>query len=173
MRLGHEGRIHVVLEGRLADGALEQEDLVGKLERVAVVEVDLELGRAAFMDSVSTIEFLGFAAVVDVLDDRIEIIGGVDAIGLAARLLAARAADRRLQRIVGIDVALDEIEFELRRDDRPPALFLVELEHPLQHMARRDIDRLVVEMEGIADDLGGRLRDTRARSGSCRSSGLM
>ena len=157
MRLGHEGRIHVVLQCRLAHGALEQEDLVGKLERIAVIEIDLELGRPAFMRQRVDIELLRLAKVIDVLDDRIEIIGGVDAIGLAARLLAARAADRGFERIVGIDVPLDQVEFELRRDDRPPALLLVEIEHALQHMARRDVDRLVIEMEGVADHLRGRL----------------
>ena len=91
VRLGHEGRIHVVLEGRLAHGALEQEDLVGEFERIAMVEIDLELGRAAFVAQRVDVEFLGLAIIVDVLDDRIEIIGGVDAIGLAARLLAARS----------------------------------------------------------------------------------
>ncbi len=102
VRLGHERRIHVVFQGRLTNGALEQEHLVGKLERITMIEVDLELGRAALVGKRIDIELLDLAVVVDVLDDRIEIIGGVDAVGLAARLLAARTADRRLDRIVGI-----------------------------------------------------------------------
>ena len=146
-----------MLECRLAHGALEQEDLVGKLQRIAVVEIDLELGRAALVAQCVDVELLRLAEVVDVLDDGIEIIGGVDAIGLPARFLAARAADRRFQRIVGIDIALDQIEFELGCYDRPPALFLVEVEHAPQHMTRRDVDRIVIEVEGVADHLGGRL----------------
>ena len=157
MGLGHEGCIHVVLQGRLAHGALEQEHLVGKLQRIAVIEIDLELGRAAFMGQRIDIQFLGFAVVVDILDDRIEIIGGVDAIGLAAGFLAARAADGGFKRIIGIEVLLDQIEFEFGRHDRAPALVLVKPQHALQHMARRNLDRLVIEMEGIADHLGGRL----------------
>ena len=55
MRLRHEGRIHVVLQGRLAHGALEEEDLIGEFQGIAVVEIDLELRRARFhATSVST-----------------------------------------------------------------------------------------------------------------------
>ena len=72
-----------------------------------MIEIDLELGRAAFMAQRVDIEFLRFAVIIDVLDDRIEIIGGVDAIGLAAGFLAARAADRGFERIVGIEILLD------------------------------------------------------------------
>ena len=157
MRLCHEGRIHVVLQRGLPHGALEQEHLVGQFQRIAVVEVDLKLRRAAFMAQRIDIEFLRFAVIVDVLDDRVEVIGGIDAIGLPARLLAARAAHGGIERIVGIDVLLHEIEFEFRRNDRPPALFLVEFEHAPQHVARRDIDGLVIQVEGIADHLRGRL----------------
>ena len=92
-----------MLQRGLAHGALEQEDLVGEFERIAVIEIDLELGRSALVAQGVDIEFLRFAEVIDVLDDRIEVVGGVDAIGLAARLLAAGAADRGFQRIVGID----------------------------------------------------------------------
>ena len=168
MRLGHEGRVHVVLQGRLAHGALEQEHLVGKLERIAVIEVDLELGRSALVRQGVDIELLGLAIIVDVLDDRIEIVGGVDAIGLAARLLAARAADRCFDRIVGIEVLLHQIELELRRHHRAPAFGAVAVEHAAQHMARRDIDRIVVEVEGVADDLGGGLGIPGHESGPCR-----
>ncbi len=97
MRLGHEGRIHVVLQGGLAHGALEQEDLVGKLQRIAVIEIDLELGRAAFMRQRIDVELLRLAVIIDVLDDRIEIIGGIDAIGLAARLPCGPSGRPRLR----------------------------------------------------------------------------
>src|SRR5438874_5299800 len=158
MRLCHEGRIHVMLQRGLAHGALEQEDLIGKLQRIAMIKVDLELRRAAFMAQRIDIEFLRLAEIINVLDDRIEIIGGVDAIGLAAGLLAARAPDGRLKRIIRVDIALDQIEFEFRGDDRPPALLLVEIEHTLENIAWRYVDRIVIEMEGIADDLSRGLR---------------
>ena len=49
-RLGHEGGEGVVLERRLADRALEDEDLVGELDRVAVQQVDLDLAGAVLVD---------------------------------------------------------------------------------------------------------------------------
>jgi hypothetical protein len=49
-RLGHEGGVGVVLQRRLADGALEQEHLVGEFDRIAVAQVDLELTGAFLVD---------------------------------------------------------------------------------------------------------------------------
>ena len=88
-RLGHEGRVHAVLERRLAQGALEQERLVGELQRIAVVEVDLHLGRAGFVGQRVDVDLLRLAPVVDVLEDRIELVDGVDAVALARGLRAA------------------------------------------------------------------------------------
>ena len=89
MGLGHEGGIHVMLQGGLAHGALEHENLIGQFQRVAVVEVDLQLGGAGFMRQRIDIQFLGFAIIVNVFHHGIEIIGRINAIGLAAGFLAA------------------------------------------------------------------------------------
>ena len=43
---------------RLADGALEHEHLVGKLDRIAVAKIDLELRRALLVDQRVDLEAL-------------------------------------------------------------------------------------------------------------------
>ena len=40
---GHEGRVDAVLHCRLTHGAFEEESLIGDFERVAVIEIDLDL----------------------------------------------------------------------------------------------------------------------------------
>ena len=89
--LGHEGRIDVVAQRRLAHRALEQEGLVGERERIAVIEIHLDLGDAFFMDQAVDADVLCFAIVVDVLEQRIELVDRVDAVGLASGLRAARS----------------------------------------------------------------------------------
>ena len=137
-RLGHEGRVDAVLERGLAQRALEQERLVGELERLAVVEVDLHLRGAALVGQRVDVDDLRLAPVVDVLEDRVELVDRLDAIALPGRLGTARAADRRLQRVVRILVDLGQEELELGRDYRPPAVVRIAVEHAPQHLARRD-----------------------------------
>ncbi len=69
-RLGHEGRVHLVAERRLADRALEQEHLVGELQRIAVAQVDLHLRRAFLVDQRVDLEALRLGEVVDVVEQR-------------------------------------------------------------------------------------------------------
>ena len=45
-RLRHKGGVHAMGQGHLAHDALEHRHLVAKRHRVAMHEVDLELGRA-------------------------------------------------------------------------------------------------------------------------------
>ena len=68
-----------MLERRLAQRALEQEGLVGELQRVAVVEVDLHLRRAGLVGQRVDVDLLRLAPVVDVLEDRVELVDRVDA----------------------------------------------------------------------------------------------
>ena len=68
-----------MLEGGLAQGALEQEGLVGEIERVAVVEVDLHLRRPGLVGQRVDVDLLRFAPVVDVLEDRVELVDRIDA----------------------------------------------------------------------------------------------
>ncbi len=161
-RLGHEGRVHVVAQRRLADRALELEDLVGEHQRVAVAQVDLHLRRAFLVDQRVDLEFLRLGEIVDVVEQVVELVDRGDRIGLARRLRPSRAAARRLQRIVRILVRLDQVELDLRRHHRPPAAVAVELDHPPQHLARRDLHRPPVGVVGVMDELRRRVRPPTA-----------
>ncbi len=80
-----------MLECGFAHGAFEHDDLVGQAQRVAVTEVDFHLRRAVLMDQRIEVQALQFAPVVDVLEQRVEFVGGIDGEALAA---AFRAAER-------------------------------------------------------------------------------
>ncbi len=155
--LGHEGGRHVVLERRLAHGALEHQNLVSQVQRLAVTEVDFHLRGAFFVDQRIQIQPLGLAPVVHVFEQRVELVGGVDGKRLPARLLPARAPDRRLERQVRILAALGQVELHLRRDDGLPALVRVHLQHALEDVARRDLDGIAHLVVGVVDDLRSRL----------------
>jgi hypothetical protein len=81
--LGHEGGEHVVAQRRLAHRALEEEHLVGQAQRVGVEEVDLHLPGADLVDQRVDVELHLLAVVVDVLEQRVELVDRVDAVGLA------------------------------------------------------------------------------------------
>ena len=98
------------------------------VERIAVAEVDLHLRRALLVDQRVDLEALRLGEVVDVVEQLVELVDRGDRIGLARRLRPARAAGRRLERIVGIGVRLDQVELDLRRHHRPPAAVRVELD---------------------------------------------
>ena len=155
--LRHEGRVDVVAQRGLAHGALEEERLVGQRDRIAVIEIHLDLRHALFVDQAVDADLLRLAIIVDVFEQRIEFVDRVDAVSLPARLRAARLAGRRQQRIVGIDILGGEEEFELRRHDRPPAALFIELHDALQDGTRRMGDRFAVLIGAIADDLRRRL----------------
>ena len=157
-RLRHEGRIHLVAQRGFARRALEQERLVGEVERIAVDQVDLHLRGAGFVDQRVDVEVLRLAECIDVVEQRVELVDRRDAVGLAADFRAAGAADRRLQRIVRVGIRLDQVELEFRRDHRPPAARGVEIEHAAQHVARRHRHGAAVVVETVVDDLRGRLR---------------
>ncbi len=124
-RFGHKGGIDAVTVSRFPHGALEQEHLIGQIDGIAVQKVDLHLGGAGFVDKGVHFQFLRLAVVVHVLEDGVEFVDRIDAERLAGRLRAAIAANGRYQRIVGVFVALDQVEFELGGDHRLPALLLI------------------------------------------------
>ena len=110
-----------MLHRRFADRALEQEYLVGKLDRIAVAKVDLQLRRALLVDQRVDLQTLLFREVVDVVDQFVELVDAGDRIALTAEDRAAGAALWRMQRIVGVVVLGDEVELDLWRDERLPA----------------------------------------------------
>ena len=95
--LGHEGCIHVVAQCRLAHGALEEEHFVRQTERLVVEEVDFHLPGAHLVDERVHVELHLVAVVVDFLEQRIELVDRIDAVGLARCFRPAAAANRRLQ----------------------------------------------------------------------------
>ena len=104
------------------------------------------------------VDLLRLAEVVDFLEQRVELVHRVDAVGLAAGLAPAGAADRRLQGIVRVGVDVDQEELQFRRHHGLPVVLGVERDHPLQHVAGGEGHRAAVEIVGIADHLGGGLR---------------
>ena len=127
------------------------------VERIAMQEIDLHLRRAFLVDQRVDLQALRFREIVDVVEQVVELVDRGDRIGLPRRLRPAGAAGRRLELIVGIGVRLDEIELDLRRHHRLPALVLIELDHAAQHLARRRFDRAAVAMIAVMDDLRGRI----------------
>ena len=163
-RLRHERRVDAVLQRRFARDPLEQEYLVREFERIAVQEVDLELPRAVFVRQRVGVDFHRFAIVVDVFDDRIELVHRIDAVRTARTFLAARAADRRLERIVRILVLLHQIELDFRRDDRLPAFVRVHFQDAFEHLPRRMFERHHALSITVDDHAGGGLGRPRHRA---------
>ena len=120
-------------------------------------QIDFHLRRARFVDQRVDLDVLRLAERIHVVEQRIELVDRGDAVGLPADFRAARAAHRRLQRIVRIDVRLDQKELELRRHHRLPAVRLIQLEHPAQHIARRHGHRAAIAIEAVVNHLRGRL----------------
>src|SRR5262249_45146 len=85
-----------------------------------------------------------------------ELVDGGDAVRLPTGFRTARAPDRGLERIVRVDVRLDEIELELRRNDRLPAALRIQLEHVTQYVARRHRHAAAVRIEAVLNGLRGR-----------------
>ncbi len=163
--LGHEGGEHIVAQRRFAQGAFEKEHLVGQIERIAMQEVDFHLPGADFVNQGVDIEVHRLAIVVNILEQRIELVDRVDAVVLARGFGATRTADGRTQRLVGIVVLGHQIKLQLGCHHRGPALVGVELEHVFQHGARGVIDGLAVLEVAVVNDLrggvGGPGHDTR------------
>ena len=86
VRLRHEGGVHLVAQRRLARRALEQERLVGEVQRIAVDQVDLHLRRPVLVDQRVDLDVLVLAELVDVVEQRIELVDRRDAVRLPAGL---------------------------------------------------------------------------------------
>jgi hypothetical protein len=98
-----------------------------KLDRVAVAQVDLELGRPFLVDERVDLQALLFGEMIDVVDQFVELVDAGDRIALAAENGAAGASLRRMQRIVRVVVLGDEVELDFRRDDRLPAALMIKV----------------------------------------------
>jgi hypothetical protein len=146
-----------VFQGRFAQGAFEIKHLVGQSQRIAVLEIDFHLAGADLVDQGVDVEVHQVAVIVDVLEQRIELVDGVDAVHLAAGFGAPAAADRGGQRQVGVDVFRRQIKLEFWRDQRLPALLGVQFQHAAQHRARGEIDQFAIGKVTVVDHLRGRV----------------
>ena len=124
-RLGHEGGVHVVALRSLADRALEHEYLVRHRQRVAMVKIDLELGRAVLVNQGIDIELLLISEVIHVLNEILEFRHGVDAIRQSRHFAPTGAALGRHQFIVGVGVFVHEVELHLGRHHRLQACLFI------------------------------------------------
>ena len=136
-----------------SNGALEHEHLVGKLDRVAMAQVDFELRRTLFMDQRVDLETLLLREVIDIVDQFVELVDACDRVALTAENRAAGATFRRMQRIIGVVILGDEIEFDLGRHHRLPAAVAIESQNLLQQVAWRIGNRVSFGIDDIADHL--------------------
>ncbi len=129
-------------------------------------EVDLDLSRAAFLQDAVDLEALHLCEIVDVVDHLAIFINRRHRIGLLGGSTPPRASHRRNDRLVRIDIARDQKELHLRRDNGSPAIVFVKPEHPLENVARRDRYRVALLILDIVDDLQGPV----GGPGRCRGS---
>ncbi len=119
-----------------------------------MLEIDLELRRAHLVHEVIHVDLLDLAEIVDLLDERLELVHGIHAERLTDDFLATGPPDRGLERVVGIGVGLDEIELDLGCNDGHHAVSRVHVEDPPQHLARSDSHRAAILFVAIVDDAG-------------------
>ena len=93
----------------------------------AVGEVDLHLACAGFVDQRFDAQAVHVAEARQLHEERVEVVDRVDRVRLPPGLGFAGAAERRLQRLVRVLVARDQIELHLGGHHRLPAALLVQL----------------------------------------------
>ena len=114
-----------------------------------MVEVDFHLRRAGFVRERIDVDLLRFAEVVNLFEERVELVDRVDAVSLTAGLGPARAPDWRYQRIIRIGIHLHQEKFQLRRHDGAPTALGIEIKHAPQHCPWRDVDGALVGIDAI------------------------
>lgn len=152
---GHEGGVHIVVEGRLAHGALEEKYLVAQIHGVAVQEIDFHLRRAQLVNQGVHFQILLVAVIVNFFKQGIEFVDRVNGVGTAAELFAAGAADGRHQGNIGVGVLRHQIKFHFRRNHRRQADVFIQLEHAAQHIAWRSFHWQAFGGEAVENQAGG------------------
>ena len=146
----------------LPHDAFEQHHLIGHPHRIAVDEVDLQLGSAGFVDHRVEVQLGSLGIFVDRLDQVFMLGDGFQAIRLRRGFGAARTARRRGERDIGIGIGRSEIEFQFRRHQRLPAAFFTQGHHPFQQMPRRGGPRCAIGVMRIGKNIScGRLEARR------------
>ena len=152
-RLGHERRVQAVLLGDRLEGELEGHRVVGRLEGVGVLEVDLVLA--------------GGDLVVGRLDPDPERLEGVhhvlaDLLGEVGREVEVAGEVVRERGDLAVVVAPEEEELELGAHVDDVAELLGALDLPAQDEPRVADERLAARREDVADHPGGAARAVAA-----------
>ena len=161
-RLGHERRVQAVLLGDRLERELEGDRVVGGLERVGVLEVDLVLA--------------GRDLVVGGLDadpERLERVDHVlaDLLGEVGREVEVAGLVVRQRRDPAVLAAAEQEELELRAGVDDVAELARPLDLAAEHVPRVAGERLAARREHVADDAGrAARRPSRAATGSRRTS---
>ena len=152
-RFGHEGRVHIVAQRRLAHRAFEEEHLVCQPQRLVVEKVDFHLPCAHLVDEGVHIELHLVAVVVDFFKQRVKFIDGINAVGLARCLGPAAAANGGLQQGVGVGVARRQVKLQLRRHNGLQALGGKQIAHFAQDAARRKGHQIARVVKAVMNHL--------------------
>jgi len=154
-RLGHEGGVHVVAQRRFAHRALEKEHLIGQAQRLRMKKIDFHLACANFVNQRIHIEFHLVAEVVNFFKQRVELVDGIDAVGLARGLAAAAAANGGAQQSIGVGVAGGQVKLQLGGHDRLQSLSRKQITHPAQNGARGKRHQIALVVKAVVDHLRG------------------
>ncbi len=101
-----------MLQRRFANGALEQEHLVGKLDRIAMGRL-FPAAPGILVDQRIDLETLLFGEVIDIVDQLVEFVDTGDGVALPPTMERPDRPFGGLQRIVGVVIHGDEIKFDL------------------------------------------------------------
>ena len=142
--LGHEGRLHAVLTGGGANGALEQHTVVRRLQRVLhVQQVDFELAGGVFGGNRAGGDADGAAVRHHVVEHPFKGFDSIHAIDLGRAVAqVGQRRNGRLGFVAGKTLAIQQIELQLEGDNRAQAQLGKLAHHPLEHVARLKEKRL-------------------------------
>ena len=149
--------MHLMVDCRLAHGAFKQEDLVGKINGMTVQEIELELRRPHFLGNRVDVDVLRFTERVHVINERIEVVHRVDAVGLLRALGPAETSLRRLGFLGRIRMGTEQVKLDLRRHDWHPTAGFVLCQHVPQDCARRLRNGRAIAVITVKEDRRGRI----------------
>ena len=96
--LCHEGRVDILRQSDLAYDTFEHQDLISQFQRIAMIEVNLQLRGAGFVDHGVDIKLGNLAIFIDLLDQIFIFVDRFKAIGLRNRFGPARPSNRGFKR---------------------------------------------------------------------------
>jgi len=97
-------------------------NLICKRDGIAVLKIDLDLSGSSFLDDGIDLETLSFGIVVYVIYNRAVFFNRAHAVGLMRDSLSPGSTDGWFDWQARVGIGLGEIELELWRNNRCPAL---------------------------------------------------